>query len=437
MVSFRLPRLGNGVLGFVVASLLVLLAVSWLPSSAASGVDASGANVAVSGRAVDTWKVERLARSGEGYVDPRLALTSSGAAVAVWSSGANNAVWAKRSVPGRGWTSRVLLGHGIFPRVDMNERGDIAVVWTARVSVGVDAVRVVHRPAAGPWRRPVTLHRGSVWRAPELSLGPQGKITVAAPLSAPDAAPARTTVFTRVNRWSRPRILSEPGTQAWEVRVVTGPNGGVTVAWTHERTIRRSRVCTSVTYNSHWRRPHCWRARGLGVEMSVDDTGRVYVLDAAHLHSGGPGRRWREEPAPSVVGSCVGLAIDAAGRGRAAAMWMVGCEEVGPIAVRVARRFPGGGWSRARSIADDGVGDVAVSTTGVAYALLNQLDDGLFVTRHRPGESWSQPVILDEEPAFAFHMEAAGRRTRAVWFEFEAPGGGGPGDVWTARPLRR
>lgn len=437
MCSFRLSSRKHCLRAVVVATLPLVLAAAPLPPVAASDGDPVGAQVEISHRAVDTWHAERLARSSKGYVEPRLAVAPNGAAVVVWNTGTDNELWARRFVPDQGWTKRVLIGHGISPRVDMNERGDIAIVWTARVSAFVDAVRVAHRPAAGPWRRPVTLHRGSVWRAPEVSVGPQGKITVAAPLSAPDVSPGRTTVFTRIQRWSKPRVLSELGTQSWETRVVTGPGGGVTVAWTHDQGNLRSRVCTSVTTDSRWNRPSCWRARGLGVEMSVDNAGRVYVLDAAQLHSGGPGRPWREERTPRVQGGCVGLALDAAGDGRASALWMVGCQEVGPIAVTVARRFPGGDWSRLRTIDDNASGDVAVTTTGVVYALVNQLDDGLSVTRKRPGTRWSDPVVLDEKPASSFNIEGAGSEVRTVWFQPGADGFGGPGNVWTARRVPR
>jgi hypothetical protein len=168
--------------------------------------------------------------------------------------------------------------------------------------------------------------------------------------------------------------------------------------------------------------------------MKVDGRGRVYVLDDSNLRSGGPGRPWRVEPAPRVDDSCLGLALDAAGSGRVAAMWMIGCPEIGPIVVKVARRFPSGSWSSLRTVGDDGVGDVAVTDTGVVYALVNQPDGGLSVSRQRPGKTWSQPVALDEDPAFAFEIRTAGWRTSAVWSTADAFGAG---DVWTARRLRR
>ena len=378
--------------------------------------------------AIDGWQVKQLTRPGVVNV-PRLALAPNGAAVAVWAT-TSETIFAKRFVPGHGWTHRVIIGHGFFTQVSMNGRGDIAVAWEAQVGPLASVVRVAFRPADGPWRQPVTVFRGKVWDTPEVSVGPKGKVTVAVEASALEGPIARTMVFTRVHRWTGPRILSAPGAHTWSTRVVTGPHGGVTVAWTHSRDIRHHRVCTSVTVPRGWSSPRCWDTRSNQMELDADDRGRVYVLDGIHLWSGGPSRAWRREPAPSVQDNCLGLAIDAAGNGRVAAMWMIGCQEVGPIVVKVARRFPGGGWSSLRKLAGNGVGDVAISDKGVVYALVNRLAEGLAVTRKRPGSSWSAPTLLGQN-VFGIQIQVANSSPRALWAE-----GFGPSTLQTARRAR-
>jgi hypothetical protein len=244
--------------------------------------------------------------------------------------------------------------------------------------------------------------------------------------------PARATVFTRMRRWSGPRILSAPDVHTWSTRVVSGPRDQVTIAWTHSTDVRHNRVCTSSSGDAGWSEPHCWRTMAVAMmELSVDDRGRVYVFDGLHVWSGGPGRAWMRERAPSARGASR-LVVGAAGDGHVVAMWSLGCGcSDTPLITRVSLRRPDGAWSDLATLPGTGNGDAAVNGRGVVTALLNQgespASETLVVMHKRPRSAWSTPIALAGD-TFAFQIEMARSGARAVWREGYDEGG-----IWTAR----
>lgn len=375
------------------------------------------------------WRAEQVTETYQGYDGGRLALAADGAAVVVWAPPGH--VWAKRFIPGVGWTQPRHLGRGSAPRVAMNDRGDIAVVWQGSAH-GHAALRVAHRPHAGAWNT-ATVWRGSARDdGPQVSVGAGGKVTVVVQAATEEESPARAMVFTRVRRWSGPRILSAPGVHTLSTRVVSGPRGEVTVAWTHTKDVLHNRVCTSVSRDGGWSEPKCWRTMAVTMmEMSADDRGRVYVFDGLHVWSRGPGRVWVLEPAPSVQGAAR-LVVDAAGNGHVVVMWILGCGcSDTPVVLKVSRRRQDGAWSSVHTLPGSRDGDAAISRRGVVTALMNRGESAesetLVVTRKHPRSTWSTPVVLAGE-TFTFQIEVAPSGSQALWRE-----GYDQGSIWTAR----
>lgn len=99
------------------------------------------------------WGSAQRVDAGDG-ASPRIAMNASGAAYAVWSrsdesTGANLGVWASQYAPAtNGWTVPVQLGAGVGPQIAASESGSAIAVW---VQGDPSSIWAAHYTPGGGW----------------------------------------------------------------------------------------------------------------------------------------------------------------------------------------------------------------------------------------------------------------------------------------------
>jgi hypothetical protein len=347
------------------------------------------------------------------------AAASNAIAATAWAS-SNQALRARVRVPGEGWLRTVRLGAATAdnPSIAVNARGGVAVAWM-EYRGDEELLRVARRPAGAGWTRPKTLYRGTPafgTDAPDVSIGPLGKSTVAISISRRfHVNPPRPLAFTFADgRWSRAvELTSRP---SHSVRVVTGPKGRVTAAWVTNRGAR----CTAHGSGSSWTRPICRDKPGsLGLELAVDAAGRVYLMNGVGIWSAAPGARWQREPVPGGdldAFDQFSFSIDAAAPGRAVAAWSQGVQtgrDTIDWTMYASVRRSDGTWTRRAHLANRPDPSAAISGEGTAFVAWSG-DAGIRVARKVTGHQWSDPPAIVGQPESYAPRLAANRNGDAL-----------------------
>jgi hypothetical protein len=313
------------------------------------------------------WAVAQpLSPSGELALDPHPLLLPSGAAIVTWTTVRRGIVDVTASEgvnPGHGWTLAPLdmeTGVWVERRVATGADGTLAIAeldpWSER-----PALRVRTRASDGAWSEstPPSL---PTREAPEISLAPDGTVLLAA-LEERGASP---------NREGRARLVSaawDPAVQAWgarqqmlflrggagSLRIVAGPDGTTTAAWTLRRRGGFAVVAASRPPGGTFGTP---RILGQGspapdLQLAASTGGTVFVgwygRRGPRIRVLRPGGDWSapEEPPPGVCVEPQSLAALAAGpSGEALVVALAGyANDWHPGLVRAWVRRAGGSWA--------------------------------------------------------------------------------------------
>lgn len=303
-----------------------------------------------------------LSTPGGDAVDPQVSVGRKGAAVAVWRrwDGVRYRVQATARAAGGSWSTPVALsgtgGDAWDPRVAMSESGAAVAVW--RQSEGSNSKIYAASLTGGRWSAPVALSSGDSWDA-RVVMAADGSAVAA--WSRFDGAHYRVQVASRTagGRWSAPAALSPPGADAGDPQVAAGASGAAAVwrQWDvgYERIMASTRPVGAAWSSAEAVSPEAQNAHEPDVALHPDGTatavwarwdgGNERVLTASRTPSGA----WSTPTKLSRAGEDAEWPEIVAGAdGRETAVWVQsnGFSEQ-PVA---AIRMPGGTWTPPASV---------------------------------------------------------------------------------------
>jgi hypothetical protein len=322
--------------------------------------------------AADWGPVTTLAANTRGE---SLAVDARGVVTVVWAGTSSPGdVIARRRTAGGDWHAPVVTGHGYAPRVVVDRRGDVTVLWLTQEPGRTDGVAAARRPAGGHWTDPVELSRD---------------------LAVPGYQPGAEDVY-----------------GATELDVAVGARGVVAAAW----------AWGSVDRDKPWRVQAVWRHRHGGwvsraevtpanwssdPQVGVAADGRTVVawgrqpfghpqVLRARVHRGS-GWTAREGYAPQ-------LAVDRAGAA-------VLAFETASSRVNAAVMTADGAWQPAEHLSPAGVevdaAALAMNPRGYAVVALGRYAGRVDLVERPPGGAWGAPVRVVHSKATVYDVLVA------------------------------
>jgi hypothetical protein len=366
------------------------------------------------------WLVPlQISAAGETAGPPALAVNARGAAVVAWTRGSDAVLAATRPAAGAPWSAPVRLSETcqspcVFggPAVDMNDAGDIVVIWSA----------IPGSPPATTVRAAVRAAATDTWAAPR-DLGTVA--TVAATLPNMDAGiddAGRVVVAwfggdgtvlaaarSEAGVWGEPERVAGPGAAASQLSLAVGGRGDAVATW-----IAACRPFAA-------RRPSgtAWSAPlPIDVDEACGEHPAVAVDVAGNAVAGwrrwtGTDRAFRVAELPTSasawqsakdLGGAGSLgfyvnppSIAVTRQGAAAALWRDSVE-----GLRIAVRPPEGLWSAAEPVPGLGrsLGDVAgtVGADGAVAVFQASFTNFPRAVVRESGGTWTGPFPLPQGP---------------------------------------
>jgi hypothetical protein len=393
-----------------------------------------------------------LSEAGLNAIEPRVAVSPGGEAVAVWSLFVTDyrGVQAASRPAGGAWTAPSTLA---FPadlgdeagpaNVAVDAAGNAVAGWGERANSD-GSLRAAVRPAGGAWSAPETV--SGVQRTPILGMDAAGN---AVALWITDGI--RVAVRPVGGVWSAPETL--PGSSPQDtfpagVRVAVTPSGTIVAAWSLLRNVAQPAGTAPAGFQvavrpagGAWGPPERLSEVGSDPEVSVDAAGNAVVvwaesgIRAATRPAGGA---WSAFQPLAEAGTVPDVGVDAGGN--TVAVWHRPFFTVDPnsgvvtslFRIEAATRAAGGAWSAPTILSEPAPlvsgAQVGVNAGGDAVAVWHRTVDAIerVEAAVRPaGGPWSTAQALANPTRRAFGaqvaVDASGDAV-AAWQEAEAPG---------------
>ena len=342
----------------------------WSPPATLSGDGAYHPSLAVaaSGSAVVAWEqldpategffIEAAVRKGgvwssgaplpkgtelHGAYFPRVAVNSTGDAVAVWqqcystdyeacfTGQGNYLVRASQRSAGGSWSAPMTLSDETEDAIKLspavNAAGDLAVIWEDRKAAVINVA--LRRAGASSWNAQQLSATGVASGSAELGLAADGTgIAVWDSFVEGNYRAATSLLAAGSSTWSAPGFISQPGVNAFQPRLALAPSGEAVAVW---ETIGGNLVQGAIRTGGTW-----GPARNLSGEAAAEPHPSVAINPAGAMLAvwqGGPGAgssiQGNHRPAggdwlgamsvPSSAGTEPAVAIDPQGDG--ATVW--------------------------------------------------------------------------------------------------------------------
>jgi len=315
----------------------------------------------------ESWgPVKRLAPNPNGEA---LAVDARGVVTVVWANRhAPQGVVVQRRSPAGVWGPRKVVGHGLYPQVATDRRGDVTVAWITTRPGHASGVAVATHRYGGHWTEPVPLTR------PVRIHAGQGSFGVAQLSLAVNARGATVVAWD----WG-----SDGRHHPWQIRSAYRPAHG---------TFGPAVAVTAADGSS-------WPQVGIGGRGNVTllcqrwhPAGTLGLYSARRVVGGG----WTAATRVVHEGFGAQLAVDRAGR--AVVVYSPNFNRVWTV-----RRPAHGPWSQPRALSAQGVRiesyALATNARGTAMVAMARGAGPIVVVRRAPTGSWSDPVTVATGPA--------------------------------------
>lgn len=229
---------------------------------------------------------ERLEFNDAGAASsPRIAMDSDGNALVVWyqDNGVRNNIYASRHQPGAGWSVPEIIdnntGGTLEPQLAMTPVGDAIAVWRQWDGVGVNySVWASYYLASSGWETPQLLETGSEQsHSPHIALDPDGN---AVAVWGQDDGLVRhiwAAVHTRDAGWAAAELIEADVGSAFRPQVAMDGNGNAWAVWYQD-----SGGVTSI-WRNHYDAGTGW---GTAQLLETDDSGDARDVRIASDPSG-------------------------------------------------------------------------------------------------------------------------------------------------------
>jgi hypothetical protein len=393
-----------------------------------------------------------LSEAGLHAIEPRVAVSPGGEAVAVWSLFASGyrGVQAAARPTGGAWSVPSTLAFVADledeagpANVAVDAAGNAVAGWGERVNSD-GSLRAAVRPVGGAWSAPETV--SGVQATPTLGTDAAGN---AIALWITDNV--RVAVRPVGGVWSAPETLpgsSPPATFPAGVRIAVTPSGTIVAAWSLLTNAGPPAGAAPAGFQvavrpagGAWGAPERLSEVGSNPEVAVDPAGNAVVvwaeagIRAATRPAGGA---WSAFQTLAEAGTVPDVALE--GGGNAVAVWHRPFFTVDPnsgvvtnlFRIEAATRPAGGAWSAPSILSEPAPlvsgAQVGVNAGGDAVAVWHRTIDAIERVEaavRPPGGPWSTAQALSDPSRRAFGaqvaVDASGDAV-AAWQEAEAPG---------------
>ncbi len=143
--------------------------------------------------------------SGTGtHVNPELAVSPAGRAVAVWTEAFPNRVEAAY-FNGAAWQTPVIIANGSFPQVAIDLNGNAITVWLDTSTNQIFSSRL--NAVTGTWSPPLQLSTSGINAAPQIAVNLNGNALAIWVLSTPFIQILGSSFNVTTMTWSTPQVL--------------------------------------------------------------------------------------------------------------------------------------------------------------------------------------------------------------------------------------
>jgi hypothetical protein len=168
---------------------------------------------------------------------PQVAVSGDGESVAVWrrATTQGSLLQAATRPPGGAWSAPTDLtpsdGTALDPHVAISAHGDAVAVWR-RTTDGASVVQAAARPAGGAWSAPTDLTpTGGDSLDPQVAVSARGDAVVVWSRLTAGGSVVQAAILPAGGSWSEPSDLSSPAGSAYLPRMATGPDGDTVAVW--------------------------------------------------------------------------------------------------------------------------------------------------------------------------------------------------------------
>ena len=219
---------------------------------------------------------------GSNAADPAVAVSSTGAAVAMWDlyqtgSSQGLVIQASTRQAHGSWGALVSLTSGAtssssVPKIGMDRQGDAIAIWLQTTSTS-SVIETANLPAGGSWTTPVALS------SPELSAA---KPSLAVNSSGDAIAGWQTTsgqilvAERRSGNWGAPLTIASPAFRQGSPQVAINDRGDAAIAWTG----RGTALVTTRSAGGTWSTPTTVSKQSAGAtaRIALDNSGNAVAI---------------------------------------------------------------------------------------------------------------------------------------------------------------